>query len=90
MGLEDLLRHLESEMNLPDGFREASDHAFGCRCDICKQWWVQMPPDYDEITDEWTFGPFSQDEMIAAGKVIPSQRPSEYFKEYDEDSSGKS
>jgi len=30
-------------------FDEASNHPYECECEICKEWWAQMPPedDYD-------------------------------------------
>lgn len=39
-------------------FSEASDHAFYCRCEKCKEWWRAVGPEEDG-----TFGPFTSEEI---------------------------
>lgn len=29
-------------------FDEASNHPYECRCELCKEWWAQVPPEEDE------------------------------------------
>lgn len=45
---------------LSHSFMAATDHAYQCRCEICRDWWVDMGPDgYDN------FGPFTWEEISA-------------------------
>lgn len=34
-----------------------SNHHYGCRCEICRQWWIAMGP------DGASYGPFTRDEI---------------------------
>ena len=29
-------------------FDEASEHPYECRCDLCKLWWANVPPEEEE------------------------------------------
>jgi hypothetical protein len=33
-------------------FDEASNHPYECKCELCKEWWKQVPPEDDETEDE--------------------------------------
>lgn len=35
-----------------DRFDEASNHPYECRCELCKEWWAQVPPEDEEIGDD--------------------------------------
>lgn len=56
MNLADALGIPRDEANQLLG---ASDHAYDCRCDICRQWWRDMGLDPD--TDQ--YGPFGEEEI---------------------------
>lgn len=32
-------------------FDEASNHPYECRCELCKEWWAQVPPEDDECPE---------------------------------------
>lgn len=41
-------------------FNEASEHPYECRCDVCKLWWANVPPEVDhdegdDLSDEPAF-----------------------------------
>lgn len=56
--LQKMLDHLQEKMNIPNYLNEGSDHPYDCRCDTCKQWWMNVGPDEDGL-----YGPFSVEEM---------------------------
>ena len=33
-------------------FDAASNHPYECGCELCKEWWAQMPPEDDDIEDD--------------------------------------
>ena len=33
-------------------FDEASNHPYECRCELCKEWWAQVPPEDDDPEGE--------------------------------------
>lgn len=37
-----------------DTFAAASDHPYSCTCQSCREWWLGMGPDPDDMA----FGPF--------------------------------
>ena len=52
-----------------ESFMEASDHNYRCKCEKCLAWWVEIGPEDDG--DGWSFGPFSEDEFVGAGGIVP-------------------
>jgi len=46
-----------------------SDHPYTCKCDVCLRWWVQVGP--EDTGDGWSFGPFTKEEYVEAGGVLP-------------------
>ena len=42
------------DFGISDDFIAASNHPYGCRCDICKKWWADMGTEW-----EWN-GPFTE------------------------------
>ena len=56
-------------------FLTASNHPRSCKCNLCLQWLVQMGPDYDG--EQWIFYPFTQEEFIKGGGVVPVEPPDE-------------
>ena len=55
---------------ISDEFMDATEHSYSCRCKSCIMWWVTMGP--EEGPDGWTFGPFTEEEFLAAGGTIPN------------------
>lgn len=47
-----------------------ASHRSDCRCSMCLRYWVLVGPEGDEH-GEYTFGPFSKEEFLEAGGVIP-------------------
>lgn len=69
---------------------EASSHNYDCRCDICLQWWVSVGPE-DTGNNTWGFGPFTEEEFVAAGGVVPPIGPDDWvgpFTDEQEDDAG--
>ena len=54
---------------ISESFMEASDHNYRCKCEKCLAWWVEIGPEDDG--DGWSFGPFSEDEFVGAGGIVP-------------------
>ncbi|MCB0106339.1 MAG: hypothetical protein KDE53_10530 [Caldilineaceae bacterium] len=48
---------------------EASDHPYRCKCQKCLQWWLAVGPEDTGLG--WSFGPFTEEEFVAAGGVVP-------------------
>jgi len=44
-------------------FATASEHHYGCRCKLCKEWWKAMGPEMEDDETPDGYGPFSDDEM---------------------------
>lgn len=54
-----------------------SSHRGDCRCAMCLRYWVLVGP--EEIdAGEWSFGPFTEEEFLAAGGVIPEVFDEDY------------
>jgi len=77
--IRSLLNKLMEDSQISPDFAEATSHRYGCRCDSCKQWWVKMGPTEHDVRDEWSYGPFSEEEYVAAGGKVISDPPSVYF-----------
>lgn len=56
--LQQHIREQAEKAGIPQSFMEASDHAYFCRCEKCREWWVRMGPD-----EEGSFGPFTREEI---------------------------
>lgn len=78
--LQKLLDSMAETMGLEHSTAEILDiggsHKRACRCGICLRFWVLVGPEEGD-PGEWGFGPFTEEEYIAAGGVIPD--------EYDDD-----
>ena len=46
-------------------FDKASNHAYECRCDLCKQWWAEVGPEDDDDDIE-------VDTCLGCGRAIAS------------------
>lgn len=71
--LQQTIAQWAKDAGVPDVVMEASSHSYHCRCEKCLQWWVACGP--EDTGDGWGFGPFTEDEFIAAGGVVPTHPP---------------
>ena len=60
--LQNLLDAFAEEFDIPQRFRDASEHRYNCRCDKCLSWWASMGPD-GEPEEEGAWGPFTWEEI---------------------------
>lgn len=67
MSLQRFLRKMEKEFGITEGFKEASDHPYHCKCDKCKDWWISMGPE-ENMDGSFSYGPFSKEEIDARRK----------------------
>lgn len=69
--LQDKIRSILSDLDVPDEYMIASDHPYACKCESCLRWWVTVGP--EETDYGWSFGPFTEAEFLAAGGIIPTE-----------------
>ena len=72
---ESLLRKLVDNDPYLQALLVGSNHDYHCRCDACLRWWCSVWP--EDTGDDWSFGPFSVDEIEGAGGVVPPYPPLE-------------
>ncbi len=58
-GLQKFLDLMAYDLGISQGFVEASDHPYTCKCEKCKEWWKKMGP--NSGTD--AYGPFTAEEI---------------------------
>jgi hypothetical protein len=65
--MQSFVDNMRETLGISDEFAAASEHPYTCRCDICKQWWIDMGP--EDPDEEPSYGPFTVEEIEEARKA---------------------
>ena len=64
--MQKFLDDMAEDFGISEDFKQASDHDYNCRCDICLEWWSIAGPDDDESAP---YGPFTEKEVVEYRKA---------------------
>ena len=76
--LQQFVADVSRAAGVSEDFMEASDHAYGCRCEKCLDWWRTMAVCED---GHWETGAFTVEELWPDGVI-----PGKHFVDYGEES----
>lgn len=66
----------------------ASNHLTSCRCSDCLIWWTHYGP-VAQDDETWSTGPFTPEEFLDAGGIIPTVTPKELLGSQARDDEGE-